>query len=315
MGQMTASGTVDPLPGLGIKECQALLEVERGRDTFEREPQLNHREGDFGLNADDDGFRAAEPRHVRDVAQRPDGEGVHDVERRHVHDDAPGAKFSHAGDQRLTQLRQIGVGQRGLDRRDQIGTLLRDRDFHRSFSFGSGQDAAAVSDNGSTLYPISRSASSMPPCRSPTVAISERSTPMVTSVCAISGDRPVTMTVAPSKRAASTVWTRLFATLASIAATPVMSMTTTFARLVRMARSSCSVNWRARCGSMTPMIGRMRSRSRTWSTGVDSSRIASCCCRMTRSRSCTKPTATVFAIRFAAGSYASRIRFSLVKSS
>src|SRR5438874_1399916 len=35
---------------------------------------------------------------------------------------------------------------------------------------------------------------------------------------------------------------------------------------------------------------------------------------MTRSRSCTKPTATVLAIRFAAGSYASRIRLSLVKS-
>src|SRR2546426_8421270 len=47
----------------------------------------------------------------------------------------------------------------------------------------------------------------MPPCRSPTVAISLRSTPMVTSVCAISGERPVTMTVAPSSRDASTVWT------------------------------------------------------------------------------------------------------------
>ena len=37
-------------------------------------------------------------------------------------------------------------------------------------------------------------------------------------------------------------------------------------------------------------------------TGVDSSSRASCCWRMTRSRSCTKLTATVFAIRLAAGS-------------
>ena len=37
-------------------------------------------------------------------------------------------------------------------------------------------------------------------------------------------------------------------------------------------------------------------------TGVDSSRMASCCWRMTRSRSCTKLTPTVLAMRLAAGS-------------
>src|SRR6266576_2558948 len=74
----------------------------------------------------------------------------------------------------------------------------------------------------------------MPPWRSPTVAISLRSTPIVTSVCAISGERPVTMTVAPSRREASTVCTRWFATFESMAATPVMSITTTFARLLRV---------------------------------------------------------------------------------
>src|SRR2546425_4910323 len=44
------------------------------------------------------------------------------------------------------------------------------------------------------------------------------------------------------------------------------------------------------------------SRSRTCRTGVESSRMASCCSRMIRSRSWTKPTATVLAIRLAAGS-------------
>src|SRR2546425_7251264 len=41
-----------------------------------------------------------------------------------------------------------------------------------------------------------------------------------TSVCAISGDRPVTITVAPSKRDASTVCTKWFATPETMAATP-----------------------------------------------------------------------------------------------
>src|SRR5438094_5080832 len=54
----------------------------------------------------------------------------------------------------------------------------------------------------------------MPPCRSPTVFILPRSTPMLTRVWAISADNPVTMTVAPKSREASTVWTRWFATLA-----------------------------------------------------------------------------------------------------
>jgi hypothetical protein len=64
-----------------------------------------------------------------------------------------------------------------------------------------------------TLKPSCRSASSMPPCRSPTVFILARSTPMVTSVWAISGDRPVMITSAPISRDASTVCTRWFGDL------------------------------------------------------------------------------------------------------
>ena len=108
--------------------------------------------------------------------------------------------------------------------------------------------------------------------------------------------------LAPISREASTVCTRWLATVASIVATPVMSMTTTVARLSRIAPSSCSVSWRARAESRTPMIGRISRRSRTCRTGVDSSRIASCCSLMTRSRSSTKLTPTVTAMRFAAGS-------------
>ena len=115
-------------------------------------------------------------------------------------------------------------------------------------------------------------------------------------------DSPVMIALAPISRDASTVCTRWLATVTSIDATPVMSITTTLARLALIALSSCSVSWRARCESRTPMIGRMSSRPRTCRTGVESSRIAACCSRMTRSRSSTKLTPTVTAIRFAAGS-------------
>src|SRR5213592_1810159 len=81
----------------------------------------------------------------------------------------------------------------------------------------------ARSSSGTTLYPKSFSASSMPPCSSPTVAISLRSTPIVTSVCAISGDRPVTITVAPSSREASTVWTRWFEASRLLGATVIVT--------------------------------------------------------------------------------------------
>src|SRR4051795_4834292 len=67
----------------------------------------------------------------------------------------------------------------------------------------------------------------MPPWRSPTALTLERSTPMVTSVWAISEDRPVMITLAPISREASTVWTRWLATVESIVGTPVMSITTT----------------------------------------------------------------------------------------
>ena len=116
------------------------------------------------------------------------------------------------------------------------------------------------------------------------------------------------MALAPMRRAASTVWTRWLATVTSMVATPVMSMTTTRARWDWIAPSSCSVSCRARGESSTPMIGRISRRSRTWRTGVESSWMAACCSRITRSRSSTKLTPTVVAMRFAAGSYASSTR-------
>ena len=69
---------------------------------------------------------------------------------------------------------------------------------------------------------------------------------MFTSVWAISGESPVTITVAPSRRDASTVWTEWFATCESMAATPVMSMTTTLAPIGADARGATAPSAGAR---------------------------------------------------------------------
>src|SRR5439155_1045002 len=216
-----------------IQEREPLLQVERRCHPLQREPQLHHREGDLGLEADDHGLCPAQADHVGDVAQHTGGEGIHHVERRHVDDDAARPKASHLLHQSIAELQQVGVGEGRLDAGDQVGSLLEDGDFHGPPPYGVG---VPVSATGTTLYPSRCSASSMPPCRSPTVFIFPRSTPMLTRVWAISGDNPVTMTVAPRSRDASTVSTRWLATFESMAATPVMSMTTTRARFVPMPR-------------------------------------------------------------------------------
>jgi hypothetical protein len=61
-------------------------------------------------------------------------------------------------------------------------------------------------------------------------------------VWAMSGAIPLTMETAPISRAASTVWTRWLATLVSTEGTPVTSITTTVARLLRTERNNCSVS-------------------------------------------------------------------------
>src|SRR6059058_5376679 len=124
------SAALDSELGLDVEERQAFLQVEGGRHALERQPELHHRERDLGLDAHDHRFRTTQPRHVRDVAQRANGERIHHVERRDVHDDSARPKPSYALDQRLTQLREIGVRQRRLDGRDQVVTLLQNRNFH-----------------------------------------------------------------------------------------------------------------------------------------------------------------------------------------
>src|SRR5205085_2321295 len=108
-----AGNVADPGPLVARHDHDALTiavrdQAEGGRHALERQPELHHRKRDLGLDAHDHRLGAAQPRHVSDVAQRPHGERIHDVERRDVDDDAARTKAPHALDQRLAQLRQIG---------------------------------------------------------------------------------------------------------------------------------------------------------------------------------------------------------------
>src|SRR5438445_10832056 len=74
---------------------ESLLEVQRGRHAFEREPELDHRERDLRLDADDDRLRAAQPNHVSHIAKGPGGERIDHVQRRDNDDDP--ARTEEAG--------------------------------------------------------------------------------------------------------------------------------------------------------------------------------------------------------------------------
>src|SRR5882724_11961250 len=100
----SARSALDAELRLVVEEQEAFLEIQRGGHALECETELDHGERDLGLNPDDHGFRAPQPRHVRDVPQRAHGERVHHVERRDVDDHAPGPEAPDALDQRLPQL-------------------------------------------------------------------------------------------------------------------------------------------------------------------------------------------------------------------
>src|SRR5438445_13877791 len=77
-----------------VEVAESFLQVERCRDFFKRDAQLHHRKVDFGLNPDDNRFRAPQPDDVRDIAQRARSERIQYVQRRYVHDHAARAELS-----------------------------------------------------------------------------------------------------------------------------------------------------------------------------------------------------------------------------
>src|SRR5215210_9551226 len=81
--------TGERLLQLVAQERQPLLEVERGLHVLELHPELDHREGDLRLDADDHRLGAAQARHARDALQRARDERIHHVERGDIDDDPP----------------------------------------------------------------------------------------------------------------------------------------------------------------------------------------------------------------------------------
>src|SRR5689334_6163981 len=84
--RVSSSGTVATWREERGEQVEPLLEVQRRCHVLERQAQLDHRESDAGLDADDDRLGAAQSRGLGDAAQRARGERIHHVERRDVDD-------------------------------------------------------------------------------------------------------------------------------------------------------------------------------------------------------------------------------------
>src|SRR5207247_5518562 len=134
MGTRTSSAmSADLMFGalsLAVKVREALFQVQRGGDSLERQPQVDHGERHLRLDPYDDGLRPAEPDHVGDVAEGTSRERIDHVERGDIDDDSSGPDLADRHDQRVTELLEVLVGERRLHRRDQIGALLEDRNLH-----------------------------------------------------------------------------------------------------------------------------------------------------------------------------------------
>src|SRR5215203_1001744 len=121
-----STSTVERLLQLGLQQREPLFEVQGGLDVLELHPELDHREGDLGLDADDHRLGPAQAGHVRDPAQGARDERVHDVERGDVDDDAARPVPGDLAHDVLAQLQHVRVRERRLDRCDQDGALLED---------------------------------------------------------------------------------------------------------------------------------------------------------------------------------------------
>src|SRR5437879_13819132 len=58
--------------GFSVQVRETLLQVERRRHSFERQTELDHRNGDLRLNPDDHGLGPAQAADVGQVEERPD---------------------------------------------------------------------------------------------------------------------------------------------------------------------------------------------------------------------------------------------------
>src|SRR2546425_1555883 len=132
MSTLTSSASLTRLNSsrLEIQLCKTLFEIQCGRNPFQCEAKLYHRECNFGLDADDHGLRPPQSDHVGESAQSLRSKGVHDVERCDVDNNAAGAEFPHAVRQFIPKLKEILIGESRLNGRDEVTALFEDRNSH-----------------------------------------------------------------------------------------------------------------------------------------------------------------------------------------
>src|SRR5579863_2428856 len=73
---------------------QAFLQIQRRRNAFQSQPQLNHSKSHFRLNPDYNCFRSAQSDHVRDLPQRPRCKRIHHVHCGNIDDNRTRAKLT-----------------------------------------------------------------------------------------------------------------------------------------------------------------------------------------------------------------------------
>src|SRR5919197_4403413 len=74
MGTLSSSDTSMSVQQSVADEVEPVVQVERGAHSLEEEAELDHREGDRGLDAHDDRLGPLQPDGARDVLQRARGE-------------------------------------------------------------------------------------------------------------------------------------------------------------------------------------------------------------------------------------------------
>src|SRR5919197_3763898 len=145
MRTWTSPDTMTAPVGKTAHAIEAFFEVERRGHPLEVEPELHHRERDFGLDADHDGVGAAQLRRIHDCPKRPRGERVEYVEGRNVDDHASRPKAADPIRELVPKVNKILIGQRSLNRGDQDVALLEDGNGHGRQSPFAGV-AARLSD-------------------------------------------------------------------------------------------------------------------------------------------------------------------------
>src|SRR5690349_8341391 len=126
-------------PTLRAQEREPFLQIECRRDVRQREPELDHRERDVGLYADDHGDRPAQARGDRDPSDHSARKRVEHVQGGYVDDHAARSFRADSGRELVAQLHEIVVGERRLDARDERVTLFQNRNRHRDPSLHRGE--------------------------------------------------------------------------------------------------------------------------------------------------------------------------------